>query len=120
LEKFANTPPPDEATSLLTLTNSESTVHSAGAPPPDEAMSPAPVSHFLPNVDNFCNLIQGNARQRRVARLILFHAINEIIGPMDPTHEYHEEPISVKKLLKGDGCWGTTKMLLGWIIDTVR
>jgi hypothetical protein len=70
-------------------------------------------------VDDFCNLVQGNARRRRVARRILFHAIDEVLRPLDASHAFHQEPISVKKLLKGDGCWGTTKILLGWLIDTV-
>jgi hypothetical protein len=26
----------------------------------------------------------------------------------------------VKKLLQGDGCWSTSKVMLGWLIDTVR
>jgi hypothetical protein len=55
-----------------------------------------PLSYTDVYVDDFCNLIQGNACRCRVARHILFH-----------------------KLLKGDGCWATTKLLLGWIIDTV-
>jgi hypothetical protein len=25
-----------------------------------------------------------------------------------------------KKLLKGDGCWTTRKVVLGWLLDTVR
>jgi hypothetical protein len=64
--------------------------------------------------------VQGNARRHRVARWILFHAIDEVICPLHPTHEFHQEPILIKKLLKGDRCWGTTKLLLGWLIDTVR
>ena len=98
------------------------------------ARMPAPLSavdvpsrqpHALPlaytdvYVDDFCNLVQGNARRRRVARRILFHAIDEVLRPLDASHAFHQEPISVKKLLKGDGCWGTTKILLGWLIDTV-
>jgi hypothetical protein len=71
-------------------------------------------------VDDFCNLVQGNARRRRVARRILFHAIDDILRPLDPHHPFHQEPISVKKLLQGDGCWSTSKVMLGWLIDTVR
>jgi hypothetical protein len=66
------------------------------------------------------NLVQGNARWRRIARRILFHAIDEVIRPLDPSHAFHQEPISIKKLLKGDGCWSTSKVLLGWLIDTVK
>ena len=28
--------------------------------------------------------------------------------------------MSLKKLLAGDGSWGTRKLILGWIIDSVR
>ena len=79
-----------------------------------------PLSYTDVYVDDFCNLVQGNARRRRIARRILFHAIDEVIRPLDPFHEFHQEPISIKKLLKGDGCWGTSKLLLGWLIDTVQ
>lgn len=77
-----------------------------------------PLSYTDVYVDDFCNLVQGNARRRRIARRILFHAIDEVIRPLDPSHDFHQEPISIKKLLKGDGCWGTSKILLGWLIDT--
>ena len=30
------------------------------------------------------------------------------------------EAVSLKKLLKGDGSWGTRKVILGWVIDTLR
>jgi hypothetical protein len=33
---------------------------------------------------------------------------------------HRQEPISVKKLLKGDGCWTTRKVILSWLIDTIR
>jgi hypothetical protein len=79
-----------------------------------------PLSYTNVYVDDFCNLVQGNARRRRIARRILFHAIDEVIHPLDPAHAFHQEPISIKKLLKGDGCWGTSKVILGWLIDTVN
>ena len=33
---------------------------------------------------------------------------------------HRAEAISLKKLLKGDGSWATRKLILGWIIDTLR
>ena len=30
------------------------------------------------------------------------------------------ETVSVKKLKKGDGTWDTRKVILGWLIDTLR
>jgi hypothetical protein len=40
------------------------------------------------------------------------------LGPDDPSTP--QEPISVKKLLKGDGSWQTRKTIMGWIIDSVQ
>ena len=49
------------------------------------------------------------------------HAIDEVLQPLDPALAHiHKEPTSTKKLLQGDGHWDTTKVLLGWLIDTVR
>ena len=31
-----------------------------------------------------------------------------------------KEPISKSKLLKGDACWSTTKVILGWTLDTLH
>jgi hypothetical protein len=36
----------------------------------------------------------------------------------DETHR--NEAILLKKLLKGDGSWNTQKLILGWIVDTIR
>ncbi len=48
------------------------------------------------------------------------HAIDSVLRPLD---EYDDaarrEPVSMKKLLKGDCSWGTIKNVLGWVIDTV-
>ena len=32
----------------------------------------------------------------------------------------HNEPASVKKLLKGDATWDTLKVILGWLIDSIN
>jgi hypothetical protein len=33
---------------------------------------------------------------------------------------HRNEAVSLKKLLKGDGSWNTHKLILGWIVDTIR
>ena len=38
----------------------------------------------------------------------------------DVSPDKRNEAISLKKLLKGDGSWGTRKIILGWLIDTIR
>jgi hypothetical protein len=71
-------------------------------------------------VDDFLALCQGSQRERTLIRRVLLHAIDCILAPLDPaTHPQHNEPTSVKKLKKGDACWSTTKIMLGWLIDTV-
>jgi hypothetical protein len=80
----------------------------------------APVGCIDVYVDDFIGLAQGPARRRRRIRAILFHAIDHIFRPpdqLDPDHR--KDPISIKKLLKGDGAWETTKLILGWLVDTI-
>ena len=72
-------------------------------------------------VDDFVGGAQGNRDQLTRVRRILFHAIDSVFRPLDAEDtEHRQEPISVKKLLKGDCYWSTLKTVLGWIIDTVK
>ena len=69
-------------------------------------------------VDDFIALVQGAQNKRRV-RTILLNAINQVFRPQEPSEaSYRQEPVSIKKLKKGDCTWGTNKQILGWIIDT--
>jgi hypothetical protein len=71
-------------------------------------------------VDDFLGLCQGNHRERTRIRRVLLHAIDCVLAPLDAEqHPQHNEPTSVKKLRNGDACWSTTKVMLGWLIDTV-
>ena len=80
----------------------------------------SPLSYTDIYVDDFCNLVQGDDKRRRVVTRILLHTIDEVLRPLDPNKaEIHNEPASVKKLKKGDGTWATLKIILGWLIDTV-
>ena len=46
--------------------------------------------------------------------------IDEIFRPNDKYDITREEPISLKKLRKGDATWSTKKVILGWAIDTAK
>ena len=48
-------------------------------------------------------------------------AINDVLHPLDADDiPGRQEPISIKKLMQGDGAsWATRKLILGWMIDTV-
>lgn len=70
-------------------------------------------------VDDFLVMCQGFDSQQRV-RNILMNAIDEVFRPNDTSDESsRSEPISVKKLKKGDCSWSTCKVVLGWLVDTV-
>ena len=50
----------------------------------------------------------------------LFYAIEKLLQPNTKDGTVHEEPISLKKLCKGDASWITQKAVLRWGIDTVK
>ena len=50
----------------------------------------------------------------------LFCAIDILFQPNDKDDPAREEPISLKKLRKGDATWSMEKFVLGWSIDTVK
>ena len=71
-------------------------------------------------MDNFIALGQTKGTCHRV-RNILMPAIDQVFHPLDVTDDpYRTEPISLKKLCKGDCSWETCKTVLGWIINTVE
>jgi hypothetical protein len=80
-----------------------------------------PVGKFDIYVDDFLGMAQGSARTRNRVRRTLFHTLDQVLRPKDAKDdEARQEPISVKKLRKGDARWSTTKPMLGWIIDTIQ
>jgi hypothetical protein len=71
-------------------------------------------------IDDFIGVAQQPVQQA-VLR-VMFHAISRIFR-----HDRHpddnpnrKQTISASKLEKGDGCWSTTKTVLGWDIDTAQ
>ena len=79
-----------------------------------------PVEYVDIYMDDYCNLVQGTPKRRRTVKWILLHAIDEVLRPLDREDTVHQEPISVKKLQKGDGDWSTQKTILGWLLDTTK
>ena len=58
---------------------------------------------------------------RRRVRRALLHAIDDVFQPLLPTdNPTRQEPVSLKKLREGDCSFGTLKLILGWIIDTIN
>ena len=50
----------------------------------------------------------------------LFRAIDELFRQKNKDNIAREEPISLKKLYKGDAALSTQKVVLGWAINTVK
>ena len=69
-------------------------------------------------VDDFCKLAQGEENCQRTRRAT-YHAIDAVFRPNDDKDVNRRQPISVKKLLKGDDSWSSQKVILGWLIDAI-
>ena len=77
-----------------------------------------PLAYVDVYVDDFIKLVQGCINALRVRRHT-YHAIDEVFRRNDPNDANRKEPISQKKLQKGDDFWSTQKIILGWLINTV-
>jgi len=72
-------------------------------------------------VDDFLGLANGPPKVRARVRRALLTALDSVIRPSDPDDTpSRKEPASLKKLAQGDGAWATQKVVLGWLVDTVR
>jgi hypothetical protein len=80
-----------------------------------------PLAYTDVYMDDFVAAVQGGPKCRQRARRILFDTIDTVFRPLSPSDgKNRQEPISIKKLKKGDARWSTRKNVLGWIIDTCR
>ena len=78
------------------------------------------LAHVKVYLDDFIGITQGGAKERQQMTRHLFHAIDELFHPNNKDDIAREEPISHKKLRKGDAAWITKKVILGWAIDTAK
>ena len=70
-------------------------------------------------MDDFIQAMQGSPTQLRGYRRRLFNIIHRVFRPRDAQDPGHrKDPISLKKLQKGDAAWSTQKTILGWDVDT--
>jgi hypothetical protein len=78
------------------------------------------VRQFDVYVDDFIGAAQGDRSQLQAVRRTLFEAVDRVFRPLEgPDTPFHrEEPVSLKKLGKGNGAWSTKKVILGWEVDT--
>jgi hypothetical protein len=71
-------------------------------------------------VVDFLGLVQGYARTWRRVKRALLHIMDTVLCPLDSGDSIHrQETASTKKMTKGDSAWGTVKVILGWIINTL-
>ena len=95
-------------------------------PPPEDVAPPSNCPSNKPLgltdvfVDDFIQLGQGGPRRMKALRRHLFHAVDKVLARPEVSPDKRREALSLKKMLQGDGCWSTRKVLLGWIVDTVR
>jgi hypothetical protein len=90
-------------------------------PPPVRTRGPLrpPINFTDVYMDDFIHFCQLPTTFLDAARSTLFTCIDQVIRPLHPSDNPHrKEPISVKKLDKGDASWSTRKSILGWTIDT--
>jgi hypothetical protein len=72
-------------------------------------------------VDEFLGMVQGGTRTRRRVNRALLHTLDTVLRPLDSADSTHrQEPASTKKMAKGDALWATSKVILGWMIDTLE
>lgn len=80
-----------------------------------------PVHQWDIYVDDFLGLAQGKPATRLRVKRALFQSLDKVFRPLSPDdNPMRQEPVSVKKLKKGDATWATTKRMLGWNIDSVK
>ena len=77
-----------------------------------------PLAYTDVYVDDFIKLAQTWINCLRVRRSS-YHCIDAVFRPNDAQDVGRKNPISEKKLLKGDDFWSTQKVILGWMVDTL-
>ena len=116
LENLANT--------KTTQTSSEEVAATLEADNNWEDLSPhaqaTALSHVEVCLNYFIGITQGGPKERRQMTRHLFHTIDELFHPNNKDDIARGEPISLKKISKGDVVWSTQKVVLGWAIDSVK
>jgi hypothetical protein len=72
-------------------------------------------------VDDFIGMVQGGAAHRRHVKRALLATLDTVFRHLAPgDNPFRQEPASDKKMQKGDATWATHKVLLGWLVDTLK
>jgi hypothetical protein len=118
LDAIAATPPAAPvATPPVTVTHT--TAQPSQIPP--RKFRDQPLENYDIFVDDFIGAAQGSGHRLIAIRQVLLHTLDELFRPLEGADNPHRrEPASTKKLGKGDAYWETRKLILGWILDTLR
>ena len=110
LEEQANTAPasPPESKPTLSMDHNRQGYHQR------------PLAYIDVFVDDFLGLAQGDRHRRNRVRRALLQSFDLVFRPLEGGEGARNEPVSIKKLLKGDAAWATSKVLLGWLVDSIR
>jgi hypothetical protein len=73
-------------------------------------------------VDDEIQVAQGSPARLNRIRRVLLHCNDMVFRPNDTQDKGtpRRQPISESKLAKGDACWSTLKVILGWQIDALQ
>jgi hypothetical protein len=72
-------------------------------------------------VDDFIGMVQVGAAHRRHVKRALLATLDTVFRRLvRGNNPFHQKPASVKKMQKGDATWATRKVLLGWLVDTLK
>jgi hypothetical protein len=92
----------------------------ADAPQPSTQDAATPWAAVEVFVDDFIAMSQDVGRIPHLTRSIL-HGIEEVFpGPDTTGHAGGREPVSEKKIRRGEADWTTRKVVLGWLLDGER
>jgi hypothetical protein len=67
--------------------------------------------------DYFWGMLQGGTRTRRRVKHALLRTMDTVLRHLDSDNSVY---CSIKKMVKGGSSWATTKVILGWIINTLE
>jgi hypothetical protein len=82
---------------------------------------PVPVKQWDVYVDGFIGLVQGGPHNRRYVKRALLTTLDSVFQRISPNHgPFRQEPVSIKKMLKGATMCATHKVILGWSVGTLR
>ena len=94
--------------------------HTEHLAPPSNMPSSQPLGHTDVFMDDYIQIGQGGPRRMNTLRRHLLHAVDQVLATPEVSPHPRNEAISLKKLKQGDGSWATRKVVLGWVLDTLR